>query len=78
MGNRYLRMFRQAADPGWYLGAHSFPVNTADKKFEDIFPTTNTDSIFLNFFISNSRFGLEVFLNSKACQGGALVPLALL
>lgn len=51
MGNRYLRMFRQAADPGWYLGAHSFPVNTADKKFEDMFPTTNTDSIFLNFFI---------------------------
>jgi hypothetical protein len=51
MGNRYLRMFRQASNPTWYLGAHSFPVNTTDKKFEDMFPTTNTDSIFLNFFI---------------------------
>ncbi len=51
MGDRYLRMFRQATDKGWYLGAHSIPVNTADKKFQDLFPTTNTDSIFLNFFI---------------------------
>ena len=65
MGGKYLRMKRTVVNAAWYLGGHSFPVNTATKKFQDILKITNPDSIFINFFIraelpnTNMEIGLQ-------------------
>lgn len=56
MGQRYLRMKRELSSAGWYLGGHSFPVNTADKKFENLFPTSDPNEIYLNFFLRADKY----------------------
>lgn len=56
MGGNFLRMYIKTAKKGWYLGGHSFPINTSDKKFEDFFPYTDPKKIFLNFFLRADKY----------------------
>ncbi len=56
MGGRYLRMYKKQDDIGWYLGGHSFPINTVGKKFQSFFPTNDPEKIYLNFFLRADKY----------------------
>jgi len=46
-GGLYCEFYGVTAAPSWYLGATSFPIGG----IEALLPTTNTDELYLNFFV---------------------------
>lgn len=46
-GGRYAQFYGKTSAPSWYMGGTSFPTGG----IENILPTSNTDSLYLNIFV---------------------------